>query len=506
MWLYETQRALERRDPKRALRAAERAKGWDLGNPRLIYLRGKAAWEQGSAEKEKIGFEKAKSEFEKLTRQLPFYGRAWLYLGLAELGLGEQSEDGVTPAEFQGIKKIFERALEKEPANAWMAYTVGTRLLTYYSQLSELEKEQAFEMIKKSAGIHSRLRPSFYLRSALSFVWNRFHDFSLLERITPLEYVSYKSLIDFVDEKGLWRYRNEVYPVYLRLSRTAYDATCEEGEGLLKRKHWMRAFQTFQTAFWIDKSLMRARAGMMVAEAARGKFSKEDEKPLREILEYKEKLGDMFSLMGPLINRANSLYLKGIYALRRGDWVEARQGLERSFADSPLGRYFLAVTYVNLGEKKRARDLLESVLREENPDLRELLLLAESESPLRPEAAAKIEQTASLRLGREGWWGKGEKRGLLKRKNAMKMGINLKPGRVKFRIAMRGIPDSRGDYGYVLVRLKPNVMGGAYVSNSAWSVFSFEAETEGGKRVLEADLLNDGPAVELGPVRIVYSA
>ena len=158
--------------------------------------------ELGRQRKEKGRLELAQSRFEKVTAALPYYGKAWLYRGLARIALKEQSKEGFSPAEWKETREFFLRAGEKEPGNAWIAYATGINFLQQDRLLSIGEQEMAVSEIKRSIRLAFQKpssqfleKPSPFLRPALTFLWDRSPDFSLLKSIVPVDRVSYQSFL-----------------------------------------------------------------------------------------------------------------------------------------------------------------------------------------------------------------------------------------------------------------------------------------------------------------------
>ncbi len=195
---------------------------WDSGNPRLFYELGRSAFLQGMKTGEEDWLKQSHLSFEKLADRLPDYGRTYAYLGFIYLTLQKRSENGLNLQEWNEIKQLFYKALEKEPGSAWIAYMTGRHFLAHAKFLSLEERQMALTQLKRSVTIFPPRRfhqASPYLKSVLSFLWNRFRDFSLLKKLTPLDPPSYRRFLEFLEQEGLWHYREEVYETYVSLKK-----------------------------------------------------------------------------------------------------------------------------------------------------------------------------------------------------------------------------------------------------------------------------------------------
>ncbi len=268
---YEGQGAFKRQDWVRAVPAFKKAEKWDSKNPELAYLLGQTALKLGRQRKEKGWLELARSRFEKVTAGLPYFGRAWLYRGLVQIALKEQNRETLN---------FFLQAREKEPGNAWVAYAIGVNFLQQDSLLSDEDRKMAVSEIKRSIRLSSQKassqfleKPSPFLKPALTFLWGRSRDFSLLESVVPVDRASYRSFLEWMDQNGLWKYRDRIFSVYLKLQREAYEFQCRRGEELLKKGKYKKAYWAFRKAFWMRNwSWLRAEAGILLAEKAMGQW------------------------------------------------------------------------------------------------------------------------------------------------------------------------------------------------------------------------------------------
>ncbi len=447
---YEGQRAFKRQDLSRTISAFKKAEKWDSKNPELAYLLGQTALELGRQRKEKSWLELAQSRFEKVTAALPYYGKAWLYRGLARIALKEQSKEGFSPAEWKETREFFIRAGEKEPENAWIAYAMGVNFFQQDRLLSAGEQEMAVSEIKRSIRLAFQKpssqfleKPSPFLRPALTFLWDRSPDFSLLKSIVPADRVSYQNFLEWMDQNGLWKYRDPIFSVYLKLQREAYEFQCRQGEEFLKKGEYKKAYWAFRKAFWMRSwAYLRAKAGILSAQAAMGQlpagahplWKEEVEKTVERILEEEDEE------MGGLIPELKSR----------------------------MGKIHNSVSSNTIRKKGPARTFYPA----------------------------------------KEWWAKDIPSPQMRRQGRMTMGLDLPPGHVRMRLNFRAQGVQAGKKGaYARVSLNDREIGGAYVDQKEWRPVDFEIDTAGGKRWLQVDFLNGaGPAgfpkiiLELGDV------
>lgn len=516
---YRGQRAFQQMKFGEASLHFEKALKWDPGNPRLLLLEGQSAL--------RLGREKAAvSHLEKLARELPHYGRAWLHLGLARLSLQQKTSGKISRMEWkQNLEPLFEKAYQRETGSAWIAFLTGRILLEHASDWAPERKEEALERIRKSAAFHYPDQASPNLRPALTFLWKQFSDFDLLMKITPADAVSYAVLMEWIEGEGLWSYRDSIVPDWTRLNQTAYENQFRTAEKFLKARNFRRAFLEFQKAFWLDKISIQARAGMLIAQERLNQTPSDFQEPLREILEEEEEeIENLMEDIGPLVKKSGDPYLAGLYAFRKNEFSVAVGEFEKSgpSATHRFRRRYGAAGLWEIGEKDKALETLRPALEEKDVDLRELALLESWDSPYREETSRKIEELATVQLPAEKWWGWGKDvkglRGRLGQRARMGMELNLKPGKVRVSLSLRSTPDGKGSYGYLLFRLmdkqKERRIGAAYLPYPEWKDVILEFETSGGKRWLEAELLNGreepdgppGPVVEFGALRIDYGS
>ncbi|HXV27532.1 MAG TPA: hypothetical protein VD913_01065 [bacterium] len=520
VWIYQGERAFKDKNFVAAFNELQKAEPWDQNNPRLNLLFGESAWHLGVREKDAQWFKKSRSYLQPLTQQLPYFGRGWLYLALSRLGYEDQSVDGVTFAEWNEIKPFLENALQGEPTSPLILYLIGLKYLTYSEYLEAHEKELAMKRIKKSLSLHYPGQVSPYLDPALQFLWARFHDFEILKQITPTDLPSSTALLLFTEKRGLWENRDEVYAVFLHLTGEAYNQLTTRGEQLLLEGKNEKAWFEFQKAFWIQVHPVRARAGMLIARYRMNRLPEDYETVLKDILEEEEQgsLGNLWRPLGAVVDASGNAYLRGLYGVRENDWEQACKSFSQAAYDkaSLFLRQYQTVCLLKSGEKEQAFKVIQSILAEEGPDLRELYLLKERDTPFREEIDRKIEATATVYQSNLHWWRKGwVSSNRLDRRDQIGMLVNLKPGKVRFLLWARTLPGD-GEYGYLLVRLwdgiRDRLLGTAYLNHYDWKKIAITTETTGGKRWFDIELFNGapsdeqqtGPAIELGPLEVEY--
>jgi hypothetical protein len=73
--------------------------------------------------------------------------------------------------------------------------------------------------------------------------------------------------------------------------------------------------------------------------------------------------------------------------------------------------------------------------------------------------------------------------------------LNLPNGKAVISIRAAGSP-ANNIYPYMIIELDGEEIGEAYVNSSEWRDYSFEIETNGGKKVLSVSFINDGGNIE----------
>lgn len=520
VWLYQGERALERKYYSLAYAYLEKAQRADPSNEKIRYLLGRASYDQSRRTRDLVWLQSSLRHWTAFTEALPYYGRGWLYLALTRLSGEKQSQDGLTSEEWAKIKPLLEKAYQQEPGSAWVAYMTGTSFLSNEPFLTREERQEALLRIQKSVTLRRSApslsyldEPSTLLKPALKFLWMRYSDPQYLKDVTPFDYPSYRVLIKFLSEQGLWSARQELFPRYLSLEEEVYQRECQKGEDLLARSDSRNAFFAFRKAFWIrGGAYHRAKAGILVAQEAMNQlpttddgrhelFQEDFQKTVRKILEDEDQdIGMLLGAMKKIVRKIDDLYLSGLHAARSGEDTLAIELLEKTEHHTVSRRRYLARSYAKLLQPEKAAQVLRTSLEEEGPDLRDLILLASLESPWREIAQKKIVDAGTIIRPPTAWWGSGERRSLLDQKGRLTMGLNLWPGKVRLRVQIRSV--APGSQGYVRFFLQGILLAEAAVEQADRRPVMVETQTAGGKRWFEVELVNG--QVELGSVEVLY--
>lgn len=446
--LYGGERAFKKEKFARAVSLLEKAEALDGHNPEIVRLLGLSEWNLASS-KEKVHYEKARRYFEELTRRLPFYGQAPLYAALSRLELVPKP---VSSQEWNEVEPLLEKAYKNEKGSAWIQNVTAVTVLSEDPALSSAKKEEMLARIKESVLLRYPGRPSPYLKSNLTFLWRKFSRFEYLLAVTPEDAFSYYELVRVIEENGLWEYREPIDAKLRLLTERALENQLAIADKFLAAgQDFRRTLLEYEKAYWIDNSSLRARAGMLAAQAQLGELPGNYPAALKQILEEREEdVSRYVSLLFPVI---------------------------KSAGDASLIRLF---------EERKSRK----------------------------EAAAPRPYTTQIAPENWWGWNKDQKdlRFKLERGGRMGAKLFLKPGRVHFRLSLRSQADSKGNAAYILVRLmrgeKEKRLFSAYAAYQDWHIFEFETNTAGGERWLEIELLNggpDGPVLEFGSMEIFYS-
>ncbi len=519
--LYRAEERFARKDFSGAVRLLSLASAWDPNHPGINYLLGKSTWLKGVSTGDPAWFRKSEEAFRKFREEVPDSGRGMVYQALCLKVLERQSPEGMTPVVWGRIKTLLEEAYRRESGSPWMAYMVGKNLLTESQFLTLEEKHRALDMIRQSLASRYPGQISLYLKPALPFIWNRFHDPNLLRSITPPDNLSYYQLIQFLDQNGLWAYRQEPYALFRVLNQKTYLRQCEAATESFRRGDYERARNEFQQAVWTDSVFQRARLGVIVSRLAMGEFPEIDEKQLQNFLEEEEEfLGDLIADLEPLVHRTNQPYLEGLWAYRMNHDDFAISLFEKAaqISSHKFLRRYLANAYRRFGQRDRAEDMLRPALDEPSPDLRELFLLKEWNTADKEKINKKIDDVATRKVSADDWVGPD-----LTAENRLEDGgyagtaVQLKPGRATLKISAKSKPDARGQHGYILLRLydgdREYFVGSAYVYHRGFKEYSFELNTAGGARWVLVNLMNGGeaggsepllPSVELGEMTVEH--
>jgi hypothetical protein len=526
---YRGRQAFAHKDLSRAASFFEEARKWDPGNPGLIYFAGMNALEGGKRSNQKTMLEAAFANFDRLSREIPFYSRGWLYRGLSLEALSEPSEKTLSEERWKEIKISFEKAVELEPQNAWIHLMAGMGWLRHDSLLTTDEKEKALGSLYQSVRIRRPQtvwpyldKPSPYLKPTLHFLWYRYGDLKLLERLTPSDFSSSRVLLELLYEEKLWKSYADVYGTYLNIQGEAYEKEYRKGRDYLAEGHPSLAYWAFRKAFWMRSwSYPQAKAGILAAQHALGELKWEEhelfkETPvqaLRAILEDEDEFDDsLLPYLKPVVEETEDVYLRGVYAFRTRDYEPAKKFFETAIPESPQGRRYLAISQWGSGQKDKALAFMEKALSEENPDLRELELLRVWDPSRESSVMQKIKNTASKKIPAKRWWGGDLKNNRTHLRKRVHLQLNLLPGRAKITVFTKCDPGKGGDYCLARFLINGRPVSAAYVESRLWHPFFFSVATRGGKRWLETELLNAkkdpdpeaAPVLELGPVLVDY--
>jgi hypothetical protein len=466
----------------------------------------------------------ANSQFEQLIRSVPGFGRAWLYLALTQLKL-EESQAGVrlSRSHWQRIQRILRKAYSLESESAWMQYRTGSLQLTHHQFLSKREHAEAFQRVQRAVATHYANQSSPYLKPALTLLWKKFSDFDLLKTLTPDNRVSYNTFVQWIDQNKLWKFRDGIFRRALVFNRSEHDRKIREGLDALMNGEAVEAYQSFQEAGWIFKDSVCAKAGILSSAGMLGKLSTQYLDDLRMVLEEDEQdISKFLSFLAPVTLRCDDPYLKGLYAYRTGDVEGARKWFEiipPNISYPSLQRYRADVHW-KLQHSEKAAEILVPRLQEEDPDIRDIVLLSHLGPTYREQSLEKIRRMVADGKFLNAWWAWGKdfraSRNDLSAPGRIGQPVNLFPGDVAFSVTMRSSPDSQGNYGYLQLRLwegqTERRLATVYVDTPEWKVYHFSARTSGGKRWLEFELMNataglsfpDNPRVEFKTVEVRY--
>ncbi|MDP3919485.1 MAG: hypothetical protein Q8R76_01580 [Candidatus Omnitrophota bacterium] len=480
----------------------------DPHNAKVVYHYGKTLWGEHEVSGDiQIG-RSARNAFRTLTKQKPLFGKGWLFLAKTELSLARLSGDGVSPAEWESLSPYIEKAYRHQPQGAWMAYRTGQVMLQNVEALSESQRNVGVNRIKRAMEVN----PEEYLLLGLTYLWNEFHSSLLLHHVTPKTYEGYGVLTNFLIEHHRWDFLSQIHPLFFDYRQREYEAHVKRGLVYLEMNDSRRAWREFQHAYWIDSQGGTARAGMIVS-----KQSLDQELPwsaaeaLVEILETPSDWGPLLSQLEDAVRQTNDPYIHGLYFYRREEFERARDRLLQAASDKKMRRRFLADANWRLGEKRKALALMEAALAEDDPDMRELELLTVWLPKDDERADQKINAVATSLRPPRAWWGKGAENGTLNSHVSQGMVINLRSGKTILYLPLRDRKHASGEFGYAVFRLQGEVIATHYANHENWRTLRMEITTTGGKRWLQAELLNrrglgagdDGPEVDLGALRIV---
>lgn len=498
---YETAAAAFSRVPKSFMRLAD-----------LRMMQAVSQYEAGRRNQNEELLDTAFREFKSLTESMPFYGRAWLYRAQARLALSQARKEAWSQDDIGYFVYELRAAKERDPNSSWMAFMTGSRLLMLDGRITDEHKMTAMNWLKESLEIRYASQASYQIKDVLDFLWDKYQDMNVILSIMPEDSYSYKKLLEFVDEKHLWRERNSIYAKWDALRRSAYDQAVRKADDQLERGNLALAGHYYQQAFWLDKMPMHARAGRLAAGAAAGKILSEESEELAAILISGDNLPDvLLQALRKRVHQKGDAMLIALQYFQEKNWPKAKEQFEKVDAKQRTGvwRRFYAGTLKELGLTDQAGDVLEPSLRGPDGNIEELVLLEALNTRESDEARQVLESKLSHHMPASKWWGEGDRSQVLEGLRMRKMGLLLKPGVVSIRLQMRGIASPSGEFPYVLIRINSEILGAVYLEGDRQMEFS--AKTAGGSKKLELLLLNGtadyegpGPRAELGPVEVRY--
>lgn len=246
----------------------EKSLRWNLRDPGALYLAGQSIWKLAQRAEDESLLKKAGGYFETLAGDLPFYGRAWLYLSFVKLEK-EKKISKISPEFWQEeIKPLLQKASRYEPGSAWVSYKVASVFLKEAPSLTAADQEGLIEKLRQA----SHLNPKAYLKPSLGVLWDRFKDFRLLEPLVPDKFSAYRLWLELIAEKNLWAHAQPVFRRYLELQRKEYGELCALGEASLEAGDYPMAIRHFQRAYWIQNRWTRARVGLLKAYESFGEI------------------------------------------------------------------------------------------------------------------------------------------------------------------------------------------------------------------------------------------
>jgi len=527
VWLYRGQQAIKRNDFLKASEYFKKSIQVIDRNPALHDQLGRSLYSLSGEDKNPSYLQEALDSFTLVTERTPMNGRGWLYRAMIQLRVEQSSEEGLTSKKFDEIKGFLMKAIKLEPGSSWVAFKAGKTFLAGKDYLHLEEKALAMQLLEQSILIHFP-NPDYpyldqsapLLRPVLEVLWSQKIDLgTILERV-PKNRSSYKTLIDFMRKKGFWESIEEVDLVYMKYQKSEYREACEKGEGYLEEGRADKAFQSFRKAFWMQNwSYPWAKAGILISqdlmndlfEKKHSLFQEDYHETLRNILENEDdEIGDSLKWLGPVIEKTGDSYLRGLHAFRRSNFKRAIKELEKAPHDKAFRRRYLAASYWEIGQSSQAISHLQPALNENQPDVRELILLRDwmpEESSL---FQKKISEVSASKRSSAFWWGDDFDDNQMNHEGRLTMGIHLKPGWAEIKILTRNIPTKALKKGFIRIMINGKPLKQTYVDHDRWQWISVKMKTSGGKRWLQVESLktvadsDQKPIIELGPVKVAY--
>lgn len=497
-FLAEAEQALKQKQNVEAYAQTQKVFALFPASSEALFVRAQAAWQLSKEQSDPKFLEQAVSCFREFVRNNPRSSKGWLYLGLSLYDSGQTGE----------LKAILRKAHLLEPGNASIANQAGIYLLKL-TDLSATDKEEGLSLIEKSLRLHYYNQYSENLKPDLDFLWQRFHDFSILKRVVPKDVFSYHQFGQFLEERRLWKFRAEIQSDVTMLTDQAFEEQCRMAEKFLSQKSLRQAYDQFVIATWMKNDSSRAKAGVLASAAQLPATWKDD---LKQVLEEEEEsLQNVMPYLQTRVRESNELYLQGLWAYRLGNYPSAVSFFEKSSPSNRLRRYLLHA-YFETGKKEKAAQLADSILAEPDPDLRELRLIAANDYESHE---AALEKESSLLHNKISplWWGKDRAQPVLRAGQNSSITVQLKPGKVRFCLHLLNAYADSGSY--VRIRLWDgdygHIVDEFYLDSTEPKIHSFETATTGGKRLLQVELVKSAnaegksPLLKLGDLEMEFA-
>lgn len=505
----------ERQDKtEQAIRAFEKANALSFQrNPSVLYEGGKVLLEAPFNKAQNL--KKAESYFSKMTFLSPYFGKAWLYLAWAKWKKVKQDGRELTRMEQKEISSYLEKAHQFEPGNSWLNF-MAAKILLSQEAVTKKQELWASQLLRNAVKPPSSNQPSPYLESSLDLLWEKYKQTRYLKDLTPKEAFSYGVLSRFFEQNHLWKERAEIEGSAASLRSMNYQEHCIRGEKLLQEGFSQRAYDEFQTAYWLNNTHPWARAGMIASKDWPNHLPETKNEQLKKILEDEESnQGSILFYLEKSVRQTADPYLKGLFASRVKDYSSAVDELQQvDLSRYPYAKRHLAKAYWELNLKRKARSVLNASVQEKSPDLRELYILKDWGIPNEEDVDAKIEMVFTRKVSQDQWFLENSRSSILNQKENRGAYLNLKPGNCVLRVMMKSAPDFSGNNAYVRFRLwngsAYRSVGEFYINQEDWGAYQLLISTSGGWRFLQAELVNGatatsrakGPVLELGAIDV----
>ena len=501
-FLFSAQRAADAGLWGKTLQRARISRRLDPFNPQALFLESQSLFETGREQRSKQILEKACGGFEKLSRELPFWSKAWLYSGMAK------TEKNLLPSgrpdDWADIEKDLRKAIRAEPGNGWIVIKAYETLLRN-PDLSAASLQAALGEMKKALSWHYDFQSSYYLEETLQSVWKQFHDPRLLIGMTPPDYESFRRLAVFLENHECWAERAEIQGALMELNGKLYYQRCQKAKILAKNHRFREAVEQYEAAYWSRHEFLEAKAGLLEAAPHAGRVLPEEKAWLQEILESADFQADFLSEVEKSVEKNADPLLTALFAYRKKDFETALKYFETAgvFEKEHPDRRFAVDAYWQSGRRKEALRFLRLALASADPDLAALGLYRLWRSPEASEIDEKISAFATRKFSSKDWSWQGRRElGHLEGPGARLIQVRLAPGISEIRILVRKNADSP-----VFVRFKLwkdarifREIGVAGIAVKGWRLFRFSVRTPGGKYALAAELDDALPRAQRGGI------